>query len=196
METKFEQELGNYKQSWQYPLSKIVAVFAAVIALVCIVDYFYDNTVVQVSVPEFAAQLQMSHTNDLVSDVQVTVGDRVFRFHPQGNINGRSNVAILMGANTISAYSTRWFGQAKYLSVDTNTQKIRHANIYNDGFVLWVALLLLPLVIFLLFSFRSALVELLFTRYYTLIVLPFILIFVLFGGQGWGRLAHAINVLF
>ncbi|MDR0940900.1 MAG: hypothetical protein LBM68_01600 [Bacteroidales bacterium] len=183
--TKIDIELAHVRKSWQYLVSKCVAVFACFVAIAVLVDFFYDNQEYTIKTPTIAAQLQAVSPSDY--DAELKIAGSTFRF-------GAHWTLILLQSQQLQVCSTRWFGQAKYVYIDSvrgeSAHVVNHASIYNDAIILWAALLLFGMRVF--FPFRRNFAQLIITRYYNLLIVPFLCIFVL----GNGRLQHAIGVLF
>lgn len=175
--TKIDTELADFKKSWTYGLSKFIAVVSCIVAIVCVVDFFYNNRTQQIETQAIMEQLNTVQPTDF--DAQLRVANTSFHIDAHWT-------ALLKQSQHITVCTTRWFGQPKYLMVDNaHDVCIKHASIYNDGIILWALLLFFGLRVF--FPFRNTLTQLLITRYYNLFVLPFICIFVLLGS---GRLLN------
>ncbi|MCL2328011.1 MAG: hypothetical protein FWC39_05800 [Bacteroidetes bacterium] len=183
VQTKIDAELADFKKSWQYTVSKCIAVFSCVVAIAVVIDYFYDNRTQQIETQKIMEQLDAVQPLDF--DAQLRIVGTTFHIDAHWT-------ALLRQSEQIHVRTTRWFGQPKYLTIDNiRDVHIKHASIYNDGIILWAILLFLGLRVF--FPFRSKLSQLLSIRYYNLFILPFINIYLLLGS---GRLQHAIGVIF
>lgn len=180
---KFECEFDNFKKSWQHNLSKFFALFSCVVAILCVLDFYYKNSNQKVVVQEFAEQLQ--DISPLDYDAQLHIANVDFRFDAHWAI-------ILQQANSVNVCKTRWFAQPKTITVNNAPNlQISHASIYNDAIIVIALLLCFGLRIF--FPFRNKFTQLLLSRYYNLLILPFLCIYTLFGNS---RLQHAFEMIF